>query len=121
MLDNYEKFKKDVYVLTKIDLNCYKEKQMRRRIDTLINKNGISTYDAYVDLIKKDKEKFEQFVNFLTINVSEFYRNPEQWKILEGEVFPNLWKESESLECSMFYRRRTIFSSYGVVETDTTC
>ena len=56
MLDNYEKFKKDVYVLTKIDLNCYKEKQMRRRIDTLINKNGISTYDAYVDLIKKDKE-----------------------------------------------------------------
>lgn len=46
MLDNYEKFKKDVYVLTKIDLNCYKEKQMRRRIDTLINKNGISTYDA---------------------------------------------------------------------------
>ncbi len=25
MLDNYEKFKKDVYVLTKIDLNCYKE------------------------------------------------------------------------------------------------
>ena len=29
MLDNYEKFKKDVYVLTKIDLNCYKEKQIR--------------------------------------------------------------------------------------------
>ena len=89
MLDNYEKFKKDVYALTKIDLNCYKEKQMRRRIDTLINKNGITSYDAYVDLIKKDKEKFEQFVNFLTINVSEFYRNPEQWKILEGEVFNN--------------------------------
>ena len=62
MLDNYEKFKKDVYALTKIDLNCYKEKQMRRRIDTLINKNGITSYDAYVDLIKKDKEKFEQFV-----------------------------------------------------------
>ena len=34
---------------------------MRRRIDTLINKNGITSYDAYVDLIKKDKEKFEQF------------------------------------------------------------
>ena len=122
MLDNYEKFKKDVYVLTKIDLNCYKEKQMRRRIDTLINKNGISTYDAYVYLIKKDKEKFEQFVNFLTINVSEFYRNPEQWKILEGEVFPKLIKTyGKSLECGMFYQRRTIFSCYGVVQTDTAC
>ena len=28
MLDNYEKFKKDIYALTKIDLNAYKEKQM---------------------------------------------------------------------------------------------
>ena len=90
MLDNYEKFKKDVYALTKIDLNCYKEKQMRRRIETLIAKNKINDYDTYVALIKKDKDKFEQFVNFLTINVSEFYRNPEQWKILENEVFPKL-------------------------------
>ena len=38
MLENYEKFKKDVLTLTKIDLNCYKEKQMKRRIDTLIGK-----------------------------------------------------------------------------------
>lgn len=91
--DNYEKFKKDVLALAKIDLNAYKEKQMRRRINTLITKNGITTYDAYVALIRKDKEKFEQFINFLTINVSEFYRNPEQWKILEGEVFPELIKK----------------------------
>lgn len=90
MLDNYEQFKKDIYALTKIDLNAYKEKQMRRRIDTLIGKNKVDSYDKYVDLIKKDKEKFEQFVNFLTINVSEFYRNPDQWKILDQEVFPKL-------------------------------
>ena len=72
MLDGYEKFKKDVYALTSIDLNCYKEKQMKRRIDTLITKNKIDSYNAYVEFIKKDKSKFEQFVNFLTINVSEF-------------------------------------------------
>lgn len=88
--DNYEKFKRDILTIAKIDLNAYKEKQMRRRINTLITKNNIKTYDEYVALIKKDKEKFEQFINFLTINVSEFYRNPEQWKILEGEVFPKL-------------------------------
>lgn len=88
--DNYEKFKRDILTIAKIDLNAYKEKQMRRRINTLITKNNIKTYDEYVALIKKDKEKFEQFINFLTINVSEFYRNPEQWKILEREVFPKL-------------------------------
>lgn len=93
MLNDYEKFKKDVFSLTKIDLNSYKEKQMKRRIDTLITKNKIDTYDTYVALIKKDKEKFEQFVNFLTINVSEFYRNPEQWEFLDREVFPALVKQ----------------------------
>ncbi len=51
-------------------------------------------YNDYVALIKKDKEKFDQFINFLTINVSEFlYRNPDQWKILEGQVFPELIKK----------------------------
>ena len=90
MLGDYEKFKKNIYSMTQIDLNSYKEKQMRRRIDTLITKNKCQTYDVYVELIKKDKEKFEQFVNFLTINVSEFYRNPEQWKLLDREVIPEL-------------------------------
>lgn len=90
MFTGYEEFKKDIFALTKIDLNAYKEKQMKRRIDTLISKNSISNYKDYVALIKKDSEKFEQFVNFLTINVSEFYRNPEQWQILDKEVFPAL-------------------------------
>lgn len=90
MLNGYEDFKKDIFGLTKIDLNAYKEKQMKRRIDTLISKNNITSYKDYVALIKKDKEKFDQFVNFLTINVSEFYRNPEQWEILDKEVFPTL-------------------------------
>jgi chemotaxis protein methyltransferase CheR len=92
MLDNYEKFKKDVFALTTIDLNAYKEKQMRRRIDTLISKCKLDDYDEYVRLLKQDKEKFDQFVNFLTINVSEFYRNPEQWTFLDKEVFPELVK-----------------------------
>ena len=90
MLGDYEKFKKSIFSLTQIDLSSYKEKQMRRRIDTLITKNKVSSYDAYVELIKKDKETFEQFVNFLTINVSEFYRNPEQWKLLENDIIPEL-------------------------------
>ena len=63
---------------------------MKRRIDALIAKNKIVGYDNFVKAIKVDKKLFEAFVNYLTINVSEFYRNPDQWKILENEVFPKL-------------------------------
>ena len=87
---DYEYLKKAVYDLTKIDLNAYKEKQMKRRIDTLISKNGIAGYDKYVQALKSDKAMFEEFVNYLTINVSEFYRNPDQWAIMDKEVFPEL-------------------------------
>ena len=93
MFDKYEEFKADVFKLTKIDLNYYKEKQMRRRIDTLANKNGAKSYEEYIQMIKSDKDKFEQFVNFLTINVSEFYRNPDQWKLMDQQVIPKLIKE----------------------------
>ncbi len=90
MIYDYEYFKKAVFDLTKIDLNAYKEKQMKRRIDTLISKNKIVGYENYVAALKSDTALFEEFVNYLTINVSEFYRNPDQWKILDTEVFPEL-------------------------------
>ena len=89
-MDNYEKFKKDVFALTGIDLDAYKEKQMRRRIETLIGKNKITSYDEYVKLIKTNKTKFEEFINYLTINVSEFYRNPDQWDLMDKEIIPDL-------------------------------
>lgn len=89
---DYEQFKTAVYELTHIDLNAYKEKQMKRRIDTLISKNGIDGYYPYVSLLKSDKDKFDEFVNYLTINVSEFYRNPEQWEYMDKQVIPELIK-----------------------------
>lgn len=90
MIDNYEFFKEQVLALTKIDLNSYKERQMKRRIDALIAKHKITSYRGYIEFIKKDKESFEEFINYLTINVSEFYRNPEQWALLEKEILPYL-------------------------------
>lgn len=90
MTYDYEYFKKAVYDLTKIDLNAYKEKQMKRRIDTLIGKHRIVGYENYIQLLKTDKDRFEEFVNYLTINVSEFYRNPSQWEVMDKEIIPEL-------------------------------
>lgn len=89
-MGDYEKFKEKVYQLTKIDLSSYKERQMKRRIDSLITKNKIKSYDEYIEAIKQDKKMLDDFVTYLTINVSEFYRNPEQWKLLENEILPYL-------------------------------
>ncbi|BCJ95112.1 chemotaxis protein methyltransferase [Anaerocolumna cellulosilytica] len=91
MADNYEIFKNQVFAITKIDLSSYKERQMKRRIDALIAKHRITSYSDYIETIRKNPVMFEEFVNYLTINVSEFYRNPEQWKLLEQDVLPYLF------------------------------
>ena len=90
MLYDYEYFKKAMYDLTKIDLDAYKEKQMKRRIDTLISKHKYKGYQDYIAAIKTDKDLMDEFLGYMTINVSEFYRDPLQWQFLDKEVFPEL-------------------------------
>lgn len=95
---DYEGFKKEILRMTGINLTLYKEKQMKRRIDSLIDKNKIANYEDYINEIKKNKPLYNEFINFLTINVSEFYRNPEQWKVLENDIIPSLLKNNSSLK-----------------------
>lgn len=90
MANDYENFKKQILHLTTIDLNAYKERQMKRRIDTLIARNKFNDYESYVAAIRNDKVLLEEFINYLTINVSEFYRNPQMWDILEKKIIPDL-------------------------------
>ena len=70
MIKDYEDFKKFILSLTTIDLNAYKEKQMKRRIDTLIARHKYDGYDSYCKAIKEDTGLREEFVNYITINLS---------------------------------------------------
>jgi len=88
----YEKFKEQVLRKTGINLSCYKERQMKRRIESLIKRNNYDSYDDYYNAIVKDNTLFNEFINYLTINVSEFYRNPAQWQVLKEEIIPYLLK-----------------------------
>lgn len=92
MLGSYETFKEQVYKLSNIDLNAYKERQMKRRIEALITKNSIISYDDYITALRTDKDKYTEFINYITINVSEFFRNVDQWKLLENEMLPYLFE-----------------------------
>lgn len=92
MLENYEGFKQKILKLTGIDLSSYKERQMRRRIDSLIRRNNYDDYDEYYKALTLNSKLYDEFINYLTINVSEFYRNPSQWETLEKEIMPNIMK-----------------------------
>jgi chemotaxis protein methyltransferase CheR len=93
MAYGYEEFKKDVYKLTDINLDMYKERQMKRRIDSLIDRKGFKGYEDFYKGMKQDDALLRTFVGYLTINVSQFYRNPNQWEHFETEIIPYLKKK----------------------------
>lgn len=98
MLIDYEGFKQKVFKLTSIDLSSYKERQMRRRIESLIKRNNYDDYDEYFKALTQNAKLYDEFINYLTINVSEFYRNPGQWEILEKDIIPNLLQQKKNLK-----------------------
>ena len=89
---DYEYLKKKILAITGVDLNAYKENQMKRRLDTLIRKHGFKDYVEYCECVRTDKDIKEEFLGYMTINVSEFYRNPDQWEFLDKTVIPELIK-----------------------------
>ncbi len=95
---SYSGFKEKILQLTAIDLSSYKEKQMKRRIDSLIKRYGASSYSEFLTLLEKDKSVFDTFINHLTINVSEFYRNSVQWDVLRADILPLLLADKSSIK-----------------------
>lgn len=95
---DYIGFKREILVLTGVDLSAYKENQMKRRIDAFIKKNNCTNYEEYIQFIRKDKEELENFLSYMTINVSEFFRNPMQWQTLEKEILPLIMNSYKTIK-----------------------
>lgn len=90
-------FKGKLKIKTGIDLDLYKEAQMRRRISSLIARTEYNGFAEYFDAVADNKEEFAAFIEYLTINVSEFFRNSDKFNQLESVVIPDLLTRSKSL------------------------
>lgn len=94
---DWEIFKQQLNRKTGIDLQLYKEQQMRRRINNLIQKTEFKSYTTFFADVVRNKQKFADFVEYLTINVSEFFRNADKFGLLETDIIPYLLKSNNSL------------------------
>ena len=70
--------------LTGIDLSSYKSRQMHRRLQNYRSRQGFPDFYTLSIAIQRDGRQLDALVDFLTINVSEFFRNPEHWKVLSS-------------------------------------
>jgi chemotaxis protein methyltransferase CheR len=104
---------RDVRSLLGIDLTQYKPAQVWRRVNGFATAKGLADADALVAKAKQDADLRQAFLDMLTINVSEFFRNPEAWEALaEQYLKPTLLAQSSvrvwSAGCSLGYEPFTI-------------
>lgn len=92
-----EKLKDWVYREFRIDLRAYKSNQLHRRILSLMSRVGVDSVDEYINLLKKDSSQRQKFLDFITINVSEFFRNPEIFNDLQEKVREELLPKNKNL------------------------
>lgn len=74
----------------KIDLDAYKERQLQRRINTIMEQAGTSSLQTYSELIEQDLKIRQSFLDYITINVTDFFRNPHLFDEFEAELQKNL-------------------------------
>lgn len=96
-LPGYPVFRKTVLDLTGIDLDCYKGTQMERRLQTIMRRAGVADLNAYARLLSMTPSRVKEFQDFLTINVSEWLRNPEKFVELQKVILPDLLKRTPRL------------------------
>jgi chemotaxis protein methyltransferase CheR len=129
---DYEQFITQVKTKTGIDLALYKEAQMKRRLTSLYEKKDYSSFQEYFQAMSRSQALLNEFLDRITINVSEFYRNYKRWEVLEKKILPKILERNKkpkiwSAACStgeepytlaMILSRFMPLSNVRVVATD---
>ena len=96
----FEAIKKRIYEVRGLDTRQYKDSYIKRRLATRMRANNVESYSGYLKIINKNVDEFNPLLNALTINVTEFFRNPETYTAVE-DVLNQLVLDKEKKDRSL--------------------
>lgn len=86
----YDYIKKEILATTGVDLDFYKAPQMQRRLGTYLIRSGQPDWRTFFRNIKNDDVARRQLKDYLTINVSSFFRDIDKYTYLRETILPEL-------------------------------
>lgn len=81
---------KKIFEARGVDFKGYRPKCIQRRVLTRMRVTGAKNYQEYMIVLKNNPNEYEKLFNALTINVTEFFRDPEIYDILRYKVLPEI-------------------------------
>lgn len=85
---DFEELKREVKNLLGFNTNQYKDAYLKRRFNNRLQAYNLDSYQEYWNLLKKDINEQERLLSGLTVNVTEFFRDPSVYQFLYDHVFP---------------------------------
>lgn len=80
----------DILEIYGYDFNDYAKASFKRRLNRLITLDRFPSFAEFRFRVKNDKEYFTRFIEQITVNVTEMFRDPEFYKALRKDVLPVL-------------------------------
>ncbi|OPY29864.1 MAG: chemotaxis methyltransferase CheR [Methanocella sp. PtaU1.Bin125] len=77
-----------VHSRTGIDLGQYKDSYIARRLSTRMKVLGAMTYGSYARMLDAHADEYDKVVDAFTINVSEFFRDRDAYRVIREKVIP---------------------------------
>ena len=87
----------NIYRQRGIDFRQYRPKCLRRRVVVGMHDANVDSFCAYLDFLNQNPDYYDKLLNRITINVSEFFRNPEAFKAIRKKVIPDIVKRKEGM------------------------
>ena len=78
------------------DFTGYKRTSLERRLRRRMQDIGIDTFSAFRDRLEVDPAEFTQLFDYVLINVTAFFRDPEVWDFVSSAVIPRLLENKKA-------------------------
>lgn len=72
------------------DLSIYASTSLKRRVAQIMDHNSLKDLEALIDKLATQKDFFQHFKQQLTVEGTEFFRDPAFWRYLRDEICPVL-------------------------------
>lgn len=82
--------KRRIFLDRGLDCEQYKENYLKRRFAVRVRATGARDYLDYLRLLRNDPDEYTKLMNELTINVTQFFRDPDVYNRLWEKVLPDL-------------------------------
>ena len=75
-----------------VDFSLYRVGTLQRRIQGRLRTAGCAGYTEYIGYLNQEPREYDRLLEAITINVTEFFRDPETFEVLRQRVIPEILK-----------------------------